>query len=384
MKILFILEHYHPHTGGVEVLFKNICEGMAKKGHVVEVVTTRLENTKKQETIDGVKITRINTPPFMRRYWFTFLAIPYVTKNAGKYDILHTTTYNGAFPAKVASMASKTPSIITVHEIIGKDWGTLGGLGFFSAKIHQFLEWLIVKLNFDKYICVSNSTKKNLLEYRVPKDKADVIYNGVSYDIFDGKKYLSEAKDIRRELERLSGKKRRFIYLFYGRPGISKGFEYVLNAVSGISKKIPDPLFVAILGKRPEKRRRMFEEMIEKHPYKDDILLIDPVEYKELPHYLKSADCIVVPSLTEGFGYCVAESTALGVPVVATDTTSIPEVISGKFKMVRPKSSFRIAKAVVDVYHGRYEKTPLKRFGWDGCVKGYENLYDEMIKCSEK
>jgi multimeric flavodoxin WrbA len=47
MKILFVLEHYYPHTGGVEILFKNLCEGLVKKGHEVEVITTRLANTKK-------------------------------------------------------------------------------------------------------------------------------------------------------------------------------------------------------------------------------------------------------------------------------------------------------------------------------------------------
>jgi glycosyltransferase involved in cell wall biosynthesis len=32
MKILFVLENYYPHIGGVEVLFKNLTEELVKKG----------------------------------------------------------------------------------------------------------------------------------------------------------------------------------------------------------------------------------------------------------------------------------------------------------------------------------------------------------------
>lgn len=383
MKILFVLEHYHPHTGGVEVLFRNLCEGLSAKGHEVEVVTTRLEDTKKEETLNGVKIRRINTPPFMRRYWFTFLALPYVLRRSKNVDIIHTTTYNGAFPAKLGSVLSKKPSVITVHEIIGKDWTKLGGMGFVSAKLHEFLEWLIVKLNFNKFVCVSNSTRMNLLRYNVDDKRACVIYNGVDYNIFDSEKYKGEAKQIRKKLEELSGKKRDSIYLFYGRPGVSKGFEYVLRAVTRISIRMPGSLFVAILGKRPGKRYDMFRKEIEKHPSKDNILLLDPVRYKELPSYLKSVDCIVVPSLTEGFGYCVAESCALGIPVVSSDTTSIPEVISGKHILVEQRNSRQIAKAVVDVFRGKFNRTKLKKFEWKDCIENYERLYEDILKFSK-
>ena len=38
MKILFVIENYPPHIGGVEALFKNLAEGLAKK-HEVTIIT---------------------------------------------------------------------------------------------------------------------------------------------------------------------------------------------------------------------------------------------------------------------------------------------------------------------------------------------------------
>ena len=47
MKILFVLENYIPHIGGVEVVFKNLAEGLVKLGHDVFLITHRLKGTKK-------------------------------------------------------------------------------------------------------------------------------------------------------------------------------------------------------------------------------------------------------------------------------------------------------------------------------------------------
>jgi len=40
MKILFILENFHPYVGGAETLFKSLADELAKKGHDVTVLTS--------------------------------------------------------------------------------------------------------------------------------------------------------------------------------------------------------------------------------------------------------------------------------------------------------------------------------------------------------
>jgi glycosyltransferase involved in cell wall biosynthesis len=374
MKIVFVLENYIPHIGGVEILFKYICESFAKNNEVI-VVTHRFKDTKKEETINGVKVIRINVPAIGARYFFTFFALPTLLRVCKDADIIHTTTYNGAPPASFISRLYKKPSAITIHEVIGENWAKLLEMSWLEGKLHQFLEWLVVNLKFDKYVCVSNSTK-NDFEKANKRKKGTVIYNGIDYDFWNPKNY--DGNKVRKALE----VDKNFVCFFYGRPGPSKGFEFLVQAMPKIIKSLPKAKLVAILSKDKayERRYNKIIKMISDLGITDSVKILAPVKREELPNYVDAADCVVVPSLTEGFGFTVGESCAMGKPVVTCNTTSIPEVVSGEHIMVKPRSPEGIADAVLKVYHKKTTKKPLKKFTWEECISNYKKLYKEMIK----
>jgi glycosyltransferase involved in cell wall biosynthesis len=78
-------------------------------------------------------------------------------------------------------------------------------------------------------------------------------------------------------------------------------------------------------------------------------------------------------SLYEGFGFQVAEAQACGVPVVCSDTSSLPEVAGDAGLLVRPGDVEGFARAIVDVATNadvaasmaKQGKTQASRFGWD-------------------
>jgi len=372
MNILFVLENYVPHIGGAEIVFKTLAENLVRLGHNVDIITHRIKNTRKQEKINGVNIHRVNC--FHSRYWFTFLSIPKVIKHAKKADIIHTITYNGAFPAKIASILTKKPCIITVLEILGKNWRRFG-MSPLNAYLHSFLEKLIIKLNFDKYISISKSTQKQVLAQGIPPNKSTVIYCWVDYNFWNPKNY--KGKKIRKKFNL----EKNFIYLFYGRPGISKGLEYLIRAVPLITKRIPNSKLLAIVSrdKAYKKQYNMILKLIKKLNIQEKIVLLSPVSYKNLPNYIKAADCVVVPSLSEGFGLTTAEACAMGKPVVASNTTSLPEVISGKYILIKPKSPESIAQGVEMVYNNKTMKSKLKRFELKENINNYLKIYGELI-----
>jgi glycosyltransferase involved in cell wall biosynthesis len=376
MKILFVLENYYPHIGGVETVFENLAKGLAKKGHKVDIITSKIKGTKKEESKDNYKIHRITTPQIGRRYWFSCLAIPAVLKYAENADIIHTTTYNGAPPARIASILSNKPAVITVHEVLGSSWKTAVGINWLSAKLHQFLEKLIIVSKFDCFIAVSNSTKRSLLKCKVKKEKIKVVHNGVDYDLYNPKKYIKEKSKIRKKL----GLEKNFVYTYYGRPGITKGIDFLINAVPLISKKIPNSRLMLILSKSPKNRYDYILNLINKLNIRDNITLVEPQRKENLPQYIISSDCVVVPSLSEGFGFTAAEACALNVPVVASNTTSLPEVVSGKYILVEPRNPNAIAKAVEDVYKGKVKSKPKKLFTVNKNVENYLKIYKELIK----
>ena len=374
MKVLFVLENYFPHVGGVEVVFKNLAEGLVKEGKDVSIITHRLKGTKKFEVINGVKVFRVSC--FHSRYLFTFFSIPKVLRLAREADIIHTTTFNGAFPAWLGAKLLRKPNVITIHEVWVGRWKELTEMNWFSAKLHSLLEGMIYFLRFDKYVCVSYSTKKQLLKTGVKGERISVVYNGVDYEHWNPKKYSGSGVKKRLRL------KENFVYLFSGRPGVSKGLEYLLKAVPLISKRIGKARLLAIVSKDPAYRKQYKKmlKLIKKLGVEDKVIIHDPVGYEELPNYVKAADCIVVPSLSEGFGFAAAEACAMGEAVVVSNTASLPEVVSGRYVLVKPKDVGGIAKGVVDVYKKKFKRKKLNKFWLRENIRGYLKVYKNMLK----
>ena len=264
MRLLFVLENYYPNIGGVETLFQALMEELAKKGHQVELITHLIPGTKKYEELNGVKIRRISC--FDNRYVFSFLAIPKTIALAKNCDVIHTTTYNGALPAIVAGKLRNKPTVITVHEILGKFWDRFE-MGFFGKKFHQLAEHLITKMPFNRFAAVSQSTKKQLMQAGVKEKKIAVVYDGVDYSLL--KANLYDGAMIRKKLN--LGKK--FVYTAYGRPGITKGIEYLVLAVPLIEKRIPNSQLVLILSDR-DKRIKYIRNLIKKLNLGKKIILL--------------------------------------------------------------------------------------------------------------
>ena len=367
MKLLFVLEHYYPHVGGGETLFKLLTEKLVSEGHECHVVTCRLKGTKKFEKINGVHVHRVNVPHWKDRYWFTFFAIPTVLRLARKCDIIHTMTYNGALPARFASKLLEKPSVITVHEVLGDLWVNARIMTGPVGMVHRFFEEIIIFLNFSRFVAVSEYTKKSLVREGVSASKVSVVYNGVDYNFFDPKKVRKKAL-----------KRKEFTYLYFGRTGVVKGPEYLIKAVPKIRDMIPGSKLILITNLK-EGRGKYIQSIIDDLDVKDSIINVSQVPRKELPSYLMSADCVVIPSLREGFGFNAAEACALGIPVVATRAGALPEVVSGKYIFIRPKNPEDIANAVLSVKNGKYRKTKLKKFTLEDFYKGYKEVYDSMI-----
>jgi glycosyltransferase involved in cell wall biosynthesis len=374
MRILFVLENYIPHIGGVEILFRALAKNLVKKGHSVTILTHRLKNTKKEENIDGVKVMRVNC--FYSRYLFSFFAIPKAIKLSKDHEIIQATTFTGVLPAWVASKIIKKPAILSVMEVWVGKWRNITEAGIVSSFLHNFFEKMIYKFKFDKYTAISKSTKRQLVSVGVDENKIEIIYPGINYNHWDPLKY--DGIEVRKKFNL----DKKFVYFFYGRPGISKGLEYLIKAVPLISKKIKNSILVAIVSKDEtyKKRYEYILDLIKKLKIEDNVLIINPVPYSELPNYLKMVDCVVVPSLAEGFGFTTVESCAMGKPVVASKVGSIPEVISGKYVLVKSRSAEAIAKGVEMVYKDKTIKSGLKKFELKENVNSYLKVYGELMK----
>lgn len=366
MKILIVTEYYWPHVGGVEVLFKNLAEGLTQKGHEVKVITTRVSDTAGREKINGVEIHRVSVPKKGDRYFFTFLSLLKIWRLAGWADLIHATLYNAAIPSWIVSKLRRKKTILTVHEVFGKRWATRFETSYFFAKTHWLLEKLILKFKFPAYICVSESTARDLIPYIPEKSTLKVIYNGLDETIFDSQKYKIQ-------------KDEEFTFLFYGRPGISKGADVLVKAAALIKKELPQTRLKMILGKEPVRGYQKIKKLIKNENLGDYIDLLDPVPYQELPLHLARAHVAVVPSLAEGFGFTAAEACAMNTPIVVSETASLPEVVSGQVVFVKPGDAKDLAKGMILAYRGKFKNIPKKTFSWTKNVTEHLTAYETLL-----
>jgi glycosyltransferase involved in cell wall biosynthesis len=275
-------------------------------------------------------------------------------------DVIATTTYNGAPPAWLASRMLNKPCVITVHEVLGDNWYKMG-MSKPSAWFHKFLERVIIGLKFDKYVGVSQSTVSNINKLG---QQAECIYNGVDYEHFDPSKYTSIKEH---------GDK---TYLYFGRNGATKGVDDLIIACELVSMRFPKYKLMLILS--DDGTQQKVVDMIKRWGIEDKVIIKSSVPYNELPKYILGADCVVIPSLSEGFGLSCAEACAMGVPVVANEVDSLPEVVSGKYRLSSMKYFNRyvpLAKNIMLALSGKYTETPLKKFEWSDCVDRYEELF---------
>lgn len=101
-----------------------------------------------------------------------------------------------------------------------------------------------------------------------------------------------------------------------------------------------------------------------------------------LPGLYAAASAVVVPSLVEGFGLPALEGMAAGVPVVAADRSSLPEVVGDGGLLVEPTSA-ALAEAVIDVLGGgpdveamaRRGHARARRFTWEASAEGHARVW---------
>ncbi len=382
MKILVVCENYHPHLGGAEVVLKNLAEGFTKEGNQVTVVTHHLPATAKQETHNVVVIKRVSSAN--SRYLFSFTAIYRTIKEAKHVDIIQATTFNGAFPAWIAAKIRRKPVVLIVHEVwIGK-WQKITGFSLLKSAIHNILERLIYITNYNAYVCVSEATKRDLLAHHIPSSKIHRIYNGFDDTFWHPQNF---AKNETTKVKTQHKKEDEFLFFAWGRPGASKGFETLIDAMQELVQKQqstpnqPKAKLLLLLGSKDSYKQRYdaLHQKIKDKKLEPYITIGDSVPYEKLGNYILAADCVVIPSLAEGFGYTTLEAASLEKPLIISDAGSLPEVVHGKHLLFKAGSVPELTNAMMKAMNAEFHHKEKKSFSWNQTIKEYLNLYLSLI-----
>jgi starch synthase len=236
-------------------------------------------------------------------------------------DLVHSHTWYANLAGFLASELYSIPHVITAHSLEPlRPWKAeqLGG----GYNLSSFAEKTAYE-NAAGIIAVSGGMRNDILRCypNVDPEKVFVVHNGIDLDSF---KLTGEPTDV---LDRYGIDTNKPTAVFVGRITRQKGLVYFLQAVQKFSKDIQ----IVLCAGMPD-TKEIEEEVssaVEKlKETRGNIIWIDEMLPKhELTTVLNSADVFICPSIYEPLGIVNLEAMALKLPVVATATGGIPEVV---------------------------------------------------------
>jgi len=125
---------------------------------------------------------------------------------------------------------------------------------------------------------------------------------------------------------------------------------------------------------------------IDRLKLRDDVIFTGYIEDEELPHLYSAADLFVFPSLYEGFGLPALEAMACGVPVITSNSSSLPEIVGDAGIMINPYKYEELSEAITRVLSDeelrkKMKEKSLKRskkFSWEQTAQQTLEIYEDL------
>jgi glycosyltransferase involved in cell wall biosynthesis len=226
-------------------------------------------------------------------------------------------------------------------------------------------------------ITVSNEEKKRLLDFDFCNNEKGitVAYHGVDSSFRSAENISNSAKIGVKQKYSLP---ERFL-LYVGRLNVRKNIDNLLVAVSKLEDK---DIRLVIVG-NVDWRRSNHHSTIERLGIKERVIFTGAV-YEDLGIIYSLATLFCFPSLAESFGLPPLEAMACGVPVVVSETTSLPEVCGDAGNYINPINSEDIAKTINRLLADETLRTEKKLLGLEQAKKfTWESAARVVITCLE-
>ena len=272
------------------------------------------------------------------------------------------------------------------RKMLGRTVVTIHGLEYeflskaYSAWEKFYMHWSIKKSCrwATEIIAVSENTKKDLMRlYKIPAQKIAVIYEGVHNITSKEKKENKLPADLESVI------KHHKYLLFVGRIEQRKNISGIIQAFETLKDKYKISHKLILVGGFGYGYGEIVNK-IEDSKYKDEIFLTGYLDETKKQEILKNADMFLFPTFYEGFGLPILEAQSVGVPVVASDSSAVPEIVGEELKpfLVNPSEPKDIAQIIYKILtndglrkkliSAGYKNT--KRFCWSGCAGSVANV----------
>ncbi len=217
-----------------------------------------------------------------------------------------------------------------------------------------------------KLVTVSLFSKNDIYEnFDIPAHKIEVVYNGCNNEYSP----ISEKEVAATRSEYSSGEP---YFLFIGALHPRKNVEGLLRAFDLYRLKANSKVKLLLVGGQMFKTSSI-SETLNKMQFKEEVIFTGRLPTTGLKKVLGGALALTFVPFFEGFGIPVLEAFSAGIPVICSNTTSLPEVGGDAVWYVNPEKEEEIAEAMHQISHNPKLRNTLvekgnhqlKKFSWD-------------------
>ncbi len=309
------------------------------------------------------------------------ISLPKAARKAGC-EILHCTS-------NTAPVNTQIPLVVTLHDIIYMESSylrILQGSGTLYQKIGNIYRRLVVPRILKtsrKIITVSHFEKNRIAQFfGISGDnRLTAVYNGVS-------EHFKPITD-QIELDRVKTKYNlpEHFFFFLGNTDPKKNTKGALKAFSEFLKISKSDIQLVMLDYDKGELEKLLEEIDDKTLiYR--IVLTGYVVNTDLPAIYRLSEIFLYPSLRESFGIPMLEAMACGVPVITSNTSSMPEIAGDAALIIDPFKPEEITAAMIRLINDKDLRTHLilrgyeqaARFSWRSMAQNVLEIYREIGK----
>ena len=309
------------------------------------------------------------------------IALPSAAKKHGC-QLLHCTS-------NTAPLFTSIPLVVTLHDIIYMEssyFKIMRGTGtlyqkFGNAYRKLFVPRIVKKSN--KIITVSHFEKKRIGQFfgMANDNRLVAVYNGVSEHF----KPVTQTEVLQRVKVKYHLPDRFFFFL--GNTDPKKNTKGTLKAFSDFLKKSGNDIQLVMLDYDRQELEALLIEIDDKDLI-NRIILTGYVVNTDLPAIYSQCEIFLYPSLRESFGIPMLEAMACGVPVITSNTSSMPEVAGDAAILIDPFKPDQITDAMLRIIDDKDLKSDLIKkgliraasFSWKAMAQNVLEIYRQMGK----
>lgn len=295
------------------------------------------------------------------------------TELTSRADIIHSTYY--PLPQDVGG-SKRMQRFITIYDMIP----VLLPEYFEPQTIKNFMNIIRSIRPDDWVIAISQSTKNDFCE-QMRFDPARVFVTPLAaselfYRCDDSKKNA----EVRRKYRIPDGPYALSLCTLEPRKNIDHTIRCFVRTVR--EQRIPD-LSLVLVGTKGWDFDRIFAEIMSDPETQERIIVTGYVPDEDLASLYSAAMVFVYPTLYEGFGLPPLEAMQCGVPVITSNTSSLPEVVGNAGFMVAPTDEDALCQAFWDIYRNSALRANMaghslaraRHFSWEQCSRDTYKAY---------